>query len=73
MTTLSNEEKISIIDQHVRSLDYALYNNELDLVQANAVSSPDPAQIASINLRISESNAKRAALILERNSITVTE
>ena len=72
-TTLSNEEKLNIVNQHIKSLDYAVYGYELDLIQANAVSSPEASQIASINLRVSEVNAKRAALISEKESLTVTE
>ena len=72
-TTLSNEEKLNIVNQHIKSLDYAVYGYELDLIQANAVSSPEAAQIASINLRVSEANAKRAALLSEKDSLTVTE
>jgi hypothetical protein len=72
-TTLSNEEKINIVNQHIKSLDYAVYGYELDLIQANAVSSPEASQIASINLRVSEVNAKRAALISEKESLTITE
>jgi hypothetical protein len=72
-TTLSNEEKLNIVNQHIKSLDYAVYGYELDLIQANAVSSPEASQIASINLRVSEVNAKRAALISEKESLTITE
>lgn len=70
---LTNEEKINIVDQHIKSVDYSIYGYELDLLQANAVSSPDSAQIAAINTRISESNAKKSALVAERDSLTETE
>jgi len=69
-TTLTNQEKLNIVNQHIKSLDYALYGFELDLVQANAVSVPDSEQIASIDSKISELNSKKAALVLEKNSIT---
>jgi hypothetical protein len=72
-STLSNEEKLNIVNQHIKSIDYILYGHELDLIQANAVSSPDPAQIAAINSRVSEANAKKSALALEQDSLTVTE
>jgi hypothetical protein len=72
-STLSNEEKLNIVNQHIKSIDYILYGHELDLIQANAVSSPDPAQIAAINSRVSEANAKKSALVLEQDSLTVTE
>jgi hypothetical protein len=69
-TILTNEEKLSIVDQHIKSVDYSIYGYELDLIQANAVASPDTAQIAAINSRISESNAKRLALVAEKDSLT---
>ena len=72
-TTLTNEEKINIVNQHIKSVDYMIYGHELDLIQANATSSPDAAQIASINLRLSEANAKRTALVAEKDSLTETE
>jgi hypothetical protein len=69
-TTLTNEEKLNLVNQHIKSVDYAVYGYELDLIQANAVASPDTAQIAAINSRISESNAKRLALVAEKDSLT---
>ena len=72
-TTLTNEDKLNIVNQHIKSVDYSIYGHELDLIQANAVSSPDPAQIAAINSRVSEANAKKSALVLEQDSLTVTE
>lgn len=72
-STLSNEEKLNIVNQHIKSIDYIIYGYELDLIQANAVSSPDAAQIAAINSRVSEANAKKTALFLEKDSLTVTE
>ncbi len=72
-TTLSNEEKLNIVNQHIKSVDYNIYGYELDLIQANAVSLPDAAQIAAINSRISEANAKKTALVSEKDSLTVTE
>jgi predicted amino acid dehydrogenase len=71
MTTLTNEEKISIVNQHIRSVDYSLYGYELDLIQANAVSSPDAGQVSAINGRIAEANAIKTALVTEKNSLTV--
>jgi hypothetical protein len=69
-TTLTNEEKLNLVNQHIKSVDYAIYGYELDLIQANAVASPDTAQIAAINSRITESNARRTALVAEKDSLT---
>ena len=70
MTTLTNEEKLNIVNQHIKSVEYSIYGHELDLIQANAVASPDAGQITAIHARITESNAVKAALVLEKNSIT---
>jgi len=66
---LTNEEKLGIIDQHIKSVNYALYGLELDLLELNATASPDAGQIANINSRISAANAKKSALAEERNSL----
>jgi hypothetical protein len=72
-TTLTNEEKLNIVNQHIKSVDYNIYGYDLDLMQANAATDPDNEQISAINARISEANAKRAALVAEKNSLTPTE
>jgi hypothetical protein len=68
---LTNEEKLTIVNQHIKSVEYSLYGHQLDLIQANAVSSPDAGQVSAINGRIAESNAIKAALVIEKNSLTV--
>jgi hypothetical protein len=70
-TILTNEEKLSIVNQHIKSVEYSLYGHELDLIQANAVASPDAGQITAINARITQSNSVKAALVIEKNSLTV--
>ena len=70
-TILTNEEKLSIVNQHIKSVEYSIYGHELDLIQANAVASPDAGQITAINARITASNAVKAALVTEKNSLTV--
>ena len=72
-TMLTNEEKLNIVNQHIKSVEYSLYGYELDLVQANAVSVPDAGQVSAINTRIAEANSVKAALVTEKNSLTPTE
>ena len=69
----TNEEKLNIVNQHIKSIDYSMYGYTLDLIQANAVASPDNEQISAINSRVSELNAKRVALVAEKDSLTETE
>ena len=70
-TILTNEEKINVVNQHIKSVEYNIYGHQLDLIQANAVASPDAGQITAINARIAEANAVKTALVTEKNSLTV--
>ena len=67
---LTNEEKLGIIEQHMKSIDYGIYGIELDLIETNATSSPDASQITNLGARLTALNAKRAALVTEKNSLT---
>lgn len=72
-TLLTNEEKLNIVNQHIKSIEYAIYGCELDLIEANAGSSADADQISAINARLSEANVKKAALVAEKDSLEITE
>ena len=67
---LTNEEKLGIVEQHIKSVNYALYGLKLDLLELNATASPDASQVLNINTRITAATAKRAALVTERDSLT---
>jgi hypothetical protein len=67
---LTNEEKLGIIEQHMKSIDYGIYGIELDLIELNATSTPDASQVTNLNTRLTALNAKRAALVTEKNSLT---
>lgn len=66
---LDNEEKTNIVNQHIRAIQFAVYNAELDLIEANAVASPDASVIAEINTRKASLDAKIAALEAEKASL----
>jgi len=66
---LDNDEKKNIVNQHLRSLQFAIYNADLDLIEANAVASPDEALIAEVTARKTDLNAKVAALEAEKSSL----
>jgi len=66
---LDNEEKTNIVNQHLRAIQFAMYNAELDLIEANAVASPDATVVAEINIRKTALNAKIAALEAEKASL----
>jgi hypothetical protein len=67
-TQLTNEEKINIVNQHIKSLEFAAYNADLDLIEANAGSAATEV-IADINANKTSIAAKIAALQAEKTSL----
>jgi len=67
---LTVDEKLSIIDQHVKQMQYSIYGAELDLIEANAIVDIDQTVLTSITDRIASATAKKDALVLTRASLT---
>jgi vacuolar-type H+-ATPase subunit I/STV1 len=68
-TILTNEEKSGIVSQHIKNVEYSLYNLNLSLIEENAVSSPDADKISSLNDQIADLNAQKTALETELASL----
>lgn len=66
---LSNSDKIVIVEQKIKNLAYQKYGIELDLQLENAVASPDEENLASINARLADANAKLNILDAEKASL----
>ena len=66
---LTNEEKVSIITQHIRNLEFNKYNLNVSLIEEQALAIPNQATIDSVNLQISEANTKITALNAEIASL----
>jgi hypothetical protein len=64
-TLLTNADKLSVVNQHIKGIDFQLYNLELDLLEANAEATPNAENISSINARVTSLNAKRVILAAE--------
>jgi hypothetical protein len=69
MTLLTNADKLNIVNQHMKSIDFQTYNLELDLIEANAESPVNSEIVSNTTSRINALNAKRAALELEAESL----
>lgn len=69
MTTISKEDKIAIIDQHKKNIEYNKYNLEVSLIEENAVSAPNQEAISSLNDQIDDLNNKISALDAEIASL----
>jgi hypothetical protein len=69
MTLLTNADKLNIVNQHMKSIDFQAYNLELDLIEANAESPVNSESVSTHNGRISVLNAKRTALESEAEAL----
>jgi hypothetical protein len=65
MSLLTNADKLSVVNQHIKSLDFQIYNSELDLIVANAESPVNSETVSGINTRLTALNAKRSVLETE--------
>lgn len=59
---LSQEDKNSIIENHLRNLEYSLYNTEMSILAAQSVSSPNAELIASLTSEKNDVKEKITAL-----------
>ena len=64
-TQLTNEEKISIINSHLKNLEYNKFNIEMSIVEESAKSTPDSSNLSSLNSQASEIDVQIAALNAE--------
>lgn len=62
---LTNDEKIQVIEQHLRNLVYSEYNIGLSIKENQSVAMPDQSSIDSLNLQLADLSAKQAALQAE--------
>lgn len=65
MSLLTDADKLNLVNQHIKSLDFQIYNAELDLIEANAESPVNAENISAINARLTVLNAKRDVLETE--------
>ena len=64
-TILTNEEKAAIVSQHIKNIEYSIYNLEVSIIEEEAVQAPDSSKISNLSSDITELNAKKAALTTE--------
>lgn len=62
---LTNQEKTEVVNQHLKNVEYSLFNLNLSLVEEQAVATPSSANIASLNSQITELSAKKTVLLAE--------
>lgn len=67
--TLTKEEKIDIINQHLKNLEYSKFNSEMSLVEESSITDPQQNLIDEIQGQIDSISAKQAALLSEIASL----
>ena len=66
---LTVAEKNEIINQHIKNIEYSLFNLSLSLIEEESISSPSSEVISSLNAQISQATAKKTALLAELSEL----
>ena len=64
---LTNEEKLSIVEQHLKNLELNAYNLSLSLVTENSVTEPNELTIKLLEEQLSDLNTKIESINVEKN------
>ena len=73
MTTLTNADKVNIINSKMKNLVYTKYNLDLDIIIENAKVTPSAASVSALNSSIAEITTQIAALQTELDKYPVEE
>lgn len=68
---LSKEEKIAIVNQHLKSLEYNRYNIQMSLAEENAIDAPSQVVLDSLNAQLAENTARKSVLIQELETLNL--
>lgn len=66
---LTAEEKTAIIQQHLKNIAYSEYNATLSLAEAQAVSTPNTENVASLTEQLADLVAQKQVLATELDSL----
>jgi hypothetical protein len=66
---LTTQEKTDIVNQHLRTLEFSVYNVELSIMEEEAKSAPEETTLALLNSSLLDLNSKKSALLAELASL----
>lgn len=69
MTLLTNEEKTTIINQHIKNLEYSKFNAQISIIEENAKSEPEAEVLTSLNAQLADYNSRITALEAELDKL----
>jgi len=67
--SLTNQDKIGIVQQHIKNLQLNKYNLEVSIVEENALQTPAQSTLDSLNSQIADVVAKLAVLDTELTTL----
>jgi len=73
MTTLTNSERVNIINSKMKNLVYTKYNLEVDIIIENAKVTPSASSVSALNSSISEISNQIAVLQTELDKYPAEE
>ena len=66
---LTNEEKIGIVEQHLKNIAFSEYNLNLSLTAEEALQNPSSSNLLSLNSQKDDLQAQKDALLVELDSL----
>lgn len=69
MTTLSKNDKLTLLNAKIRSINYSKYGLELDIIQEEAKSSPNQEEISRLEDLVEDSDRQLTALNAELTTV----
>jgi hypothetical protein len=66
---LTPEEKITIVEQHLKNIAYSEYNANLSLLEAQSAATPNQANVSATNAQLADILAQKAVLQSELDSL----
>ena len=73
MTTLTNSDRVTIINSKMKNLAYTNYNLDLDIIIETAKVTPSAASVSALNSSVAEIVAQIAVLQTELDKYPVEE
>lgn len=66
---LTSAEKLEIVNQHLKNIEYSIFNLSLSVVEEESTSTPNSETISNLNIQISQANAKKTALLAQLSEL----
>ena len=67
--SISKEDKLALIDSHVRQIEISKYTSQLIIIEQEALETPEPNAIARATTQIADCDAQLIALNAQRTAV----